>query len=450
MKHNPDKLISKSFLTLFISIFFYLIYVSEIKYNYSRFSDFINYYVISITFILFFIVTLFLSKNLRIKCLLVFFSLSFAIYFSEFFLQISFHFEKSKITKKENFDYRSKYEFYKNLKKKNNNVIPNIWVYERSRIEKNVKSKILPLSGLPNKLTVYCNENGFWSTFNSDRHGFNNPDNIWDLDDIEFISLGDSFTLGACVYRKNNISENFKKLSKSNLLNLGYGGGPLVQLATLIEYASKKKPKKILWFFYEGNDYQDLDYEKKIPFLKSYLIDKNEYNNLILNQKKINLELNSIFNKELIGYLKKTDNDKKYNPITSFIKLQKLRSQIQINHLFKEKKQINDDDLNELKKYLKKVYEKAKSVSEKLKAEIYIVYLPEFHRYNEKNYKSIIEKKELKEIVELAGIKFIDMDQILFSKNQDPVAFFPYRQKGHYTPHGYKEVSKKLFEYFYN
>ena len=85
-----------------------------------------------------------------------------------------------------------------------------------------------------------------------------------------------------------------------------------------------------------------------------------------------------------------------------------------------------------------------------MKAEIYIVYLPEFHRYNEKNYKSIIEKKELKEIVELAGIKFIDMDQILFSKNQDPVAFFPYRQKGHYTPHGYKEVSKKLFEYFYN
>ena len=40
--------------------------------------------------------------------------------------------------------------------------------------------EIFPLSGASNSMTVHCNENGYFSTYLSDRYGFNNPDKEWD------------------------------------------------------------------------------------------------------------------------------------------------------------------------------------------------------------------------------------------------------------------------------
>ena len=39
------------------------------------------------------------------------------------------------------------------------------------------------------------------------------------------------------------------------------GNGPLINYATLREYGEFLKPKKIFFFFFEGNDYEDLERE---------------------------------------------------------------------------------------------------------------------------------------------------------------------------------------------
>ena len=49
---------------------------------------------------------------------------------------------------------------------------------------KNKNQELFPLSGLSNSKTIYCNENGYYSIFKSDRHGFNNPDIEWDKDEL--------------------------------------------------------------------------------------------------------------------------------------------------------------------------------------------------------------------------------------------------------------------------
>jgi len=36
-----------------------------------------------------------------------------------------------------------------------------------------------PLSGIANKTTVLCNENGSWTIYQSDEHGFHNPAGLW-------------------------------------------------------------------------------------------------------------------------------------------------------------------------------------------------------------------------------------------------------------------------------
>ena len=61
--------------------------------------------------------------------------------------------------------------------------------------------------------------------------------------------------------------------TKKDVLNLGLGGfGPLSQYATFIEYA-EKRPRKVYWFFYEGNDLsKDIRYEKSVDILMDYIL----------------------------------------------------------------------------------------------------------------------------------------------------------------------------------
>ena len=57
-----------------------------------------------------------------------------------------------------------------------------------------------------------CNENGYYSIYDSDRFGFNNPDDQWDQD-LDFLLIGDSFVNGACVNRPNDIGSNLRKFN---------------------------------------------------------------------------------------------------------------------------------------------------------------------------------------------------------------------------------------------
>ena len=60
--------------------------------------------------------------------------------------------------------------------------------------------------------------------------------------------LGDSLAQGACVDDADTIHERIIFYTKK-FLNLGFQGhGPLMQLASIKEYAKFKKPKKLYGF----------------------------------------------------------------------------------------------------------------------------------------------------------------------------------------------------------
>ena len=135
--------------------------------------------------------------------------------------------------------------------------------------------------------TINCNENGKYSFYKSDRYGFNNPDHEWDSNQIEYFLLGDSFIHGACVNRNDDIASVLRILSKKSVLNLGYdNNGPLLQYATLREYY-QTNVKKVLWFYYEGNDLINLPHELNIELLKNYLSDTNFSQDLKDKQSQI-------------------------------------------------------------------------------------------------------------------------------------------------------------------
>jgi hypothetical protein len=70
------------------------------------------------------------------------------------------------------------------------------------------------LGGISYAETIHCNENGYYSIYQSDRYGFNNPDTEWDSEEIEYLLVGDSFTHGRCVNRPNDIASVLRQYSK--------------------------------------------------------------------------------------------------------------------------------------------------------------------------------------------------------------------------------------------
>ena len=83
---------------------------------------------------------------------------------------------------------------------------------------------ILPISGKGLWSSLY----GYFAIYNSDRYGFNNPDKEWEQNEIEYLLVGDSMTMGHCVNRPDDVSSVLRKISNRSVLNLGYrGNGPL-------------------------------------------------------------------------------------------------------------------------------------------------------------------------------------------------------------------------------
>ena len=295
----------------------------------------------------------------------------------------------------------------------------------------NQKQDFLPLSGISHENTIYCNEEGYYAKYNSDRYGFNNPDDIWDNSIIDYLLIGDSFVQGACVYEKHNISGNLKKISNKKVLNLGQdSNGPLINLATIREYLFKDKVKNVLWFYYEGNDLYDLQYEIKFDILKKYISDENFSQNLLNQQSKIdklNLEiLQSKFNEN-----KESLKDLNKNKINFSFKFYYLR-----NFLFYKD---NQKLLNEFEIIIKSL----KDFKNKNNLKLYFIYLPEFKRYSTYVYKNNNYEK-IKKIIDKLDIEFIDLHKELF-KNEYSVELFS-KEKTHYSKKGYKLVASKIYE----
>ena len=378
-----------------------------------------------------------LIKSSKVYIIIIIISVLSSLYSFEAFLNYkkdenrSLKLKKELLLEKENkvFDERTIEQYFRYLSGKNKNIsvafYPNYFLRENSIFQ--------PLSGVSNSLTIICNENGYISTYLSDRFGFNNPDNEWDGDEVEYLIIGDSFAHGACVNRPNDIASNLRNLTGKKILNLGYGDiGPLFEYAILREYL-QKNTKKILWLYYEGNDQSDLNKELDNEFLNNYLLDSKFSQKLITRQSEVD-ELIKKKIPDLLRYKEELKNKQnlKYK-ILKFLRLDKTK------RIFRNKKEkFKKNKFIEIKK-------KEKDLSIYNNSKLYFVYLPSYDRYNniikDNDYKDF---NFIKNSIRDLNIPFIDLHTDLISKNYK--AYFPFGLEGHYNEKGYKEVGKFLFE----
>jgi len=424
------KVLRYIFLILAIFLLMYVFYRAEIYSSGTKNDVYLRYYLVASIFIFMTVLNIFIDKKISLLFFIVFFSVIVSAYLFEYYLLVNTIKSKKEIfkTKKDNI------EFVVNSAKKNQNYVPALM----SRQIKSKNGDLLSLSGISKKKTIHCNENGYFSMYDSDRYGFNNPDEEWNKDSIDYFLIGDSFVHGSCVNPQDTIGGNIRTINKNDVvLNLGQAGnGPLLEYATLREYLPIINAKKVLWFYYEGNDLLELSRELKNDILLNYLNDESFTQNLKKKQDIIDAQhLSNMSNLENFDISKDKFSIKL--EIINFLKLFNFRKLTIERFFFKQ-------PTTELEKILTA----SKSFVETNNSKLYFIYLPEYFRYTTKininyNYKKY---NDVVKIVNKLNIPLLDMHKEIFEFHDDPLSFFPSKAGGHFTELGYKIIAEKLIE----
>lgn len=405
----------KVLISTLVLILVYIIYRSEISMGGGKRDYYLIYLIGTCLAIFFSIICTYLSIKIQKYMMIIFMSTIFSLY--SFEAKLIFN-EKTKL----NFDRKTQFKVYENLKKTNLNTTVALAIPPTNFLTFN-KLDVLGLAGISKAKTIYCNENGYFSIYQSDRYGFNNPDTEWDSKEIEYLLVGGSFTHGACVNRPNDIASVLRHYSKKNVLNLGQGGnGPLIEYATLREYLTPNT-KNVLWLYVDGNDLLDLENELKNNILNRYLTNQNFKQDLKFKQTKVDQFLTTFVERESIVN----------NKILKFIRLTNIR------HLLIARQQ---PPTPLLLPELKIILNLANELVESYNGKLYFIYLPHL----EKNKKSIKidSKQQIKNIVIDLGIEFIDIDEEIFKKEKNPLKLFAFG--GHFNIEGYKKLALKIYE----
>jgi len=296
-------------------------------------------------------------------------------------------------------------------------------------------ARILPLAGISHATTVYCNELGQYTIYQSDEHGFHNPPGLWSRQPAEIAVIGDSFVQGACVPSE----KNFTALIRAQVprtLNLGMGGvGPLRELAILKEYGSVVRPNIVLWVYYEGNDLADLSYEKH-GFFRAYLT-QGPFQGLIAKQAAIDSGLIDTVRqvRRKIEHVEVQENV--LDRIERFVKVDHLRKRFAVFFA-----RLTSSEMNDTLDVFTTVLQEAAALTETWGGKVMFVYLPHYGRYTNA-WLADMDRDHVLARVRRLSLEIIDLTPV-FAAQPDPLDLFPFRSSGHYTVEGNQLVAEHI------
>ena len=307
--------------------------------------------------------------------------------------------------------------------------------------------EVMPLAGPSNRTTLLCNENGPWVHYRADRHGFNNPDAVWHSGDLEIALLGDSFAHGYCVPPSHSFAGLIRQ-RQPKTLNLGIAGdGPLLMLAALTEYLQALRPRIVLWCYFEGNDLEDLQVERRSAVLSNYLLE---------GFRQSGLRDQDALDRAILAGMPPPQaasadmartyfwNTATYTAVT-FAKLTSVRQRLNLIRPItpREIDAAADFETANLEAF-RAVLETAQRRTASWGGRLYFVYLPNWESYTTR-YRSRGNTKRpaLLALANELDIPVIDVDPV-FRSSGDPLDLFPFRQLGHYTEAGHRLVAEAI------
>ena len=297
------------------------------------------------------------------------------------------------------------------------------------------EKKITILSLLSNSKIIHCERFGKYTFYNSDRYGFYNKDSNWNNKN-DTVIVGDSFGVSECVQESDSISNLLSKSKKINgLINLSVtGNGPLMELATFLEYGKKFKPKNLIWLYFEGNDILELDVEKKNKNLLKYVYEED------FNQNLINIQ--NLIDNHHEKFIKK-----RFYEIKSNARIKQLTLELIYLRNFRALFNLTQNNSKYLKidnLFFETIF-KANSELKSWGGKLYFIYLPTRFRHlypdNEQLYEN--SRKEIIKNLKKRNIKVIDFYELIYLKENNKKKIYD-EFNGHFTVETYMKISNEI------
>ena len=286
-----------------------------------------------------------------------------------------------------------------------------------------------------------CKETEKFFIFESDRHGFNNPDPVWEHEILDIVVTGDSFAQGSCVQDEEGFVSLLRKEYPATI-NLGMAAnGPLHMLAALKEYTATLNPSVVLWTYTEDNDVlTDISEEWRSPLLLNYM--KTNFSQDLLNKR-------TILDQRLKSFLsrKKDRLDMFPAPLPPVYRnyTPKILSNIQSYIYFRNIRDRLNMAIGRSSKWVQRfgqVLEHGRQFAENRGAKFYLIYLPSKRRYTNFTgllFQNIMRERILSLVNDRLNIPIIDLVPV-FDALEDPLVLF----LDHYTVTGNRLVADTI------
>ncbi len=373
--------------------------------------------------------------------------LIFALYIGELLLIAAGPY----ITLPRSYDRRTTLEVVMEMRQAQAEVFPSVHPKQIISSELVIKgTPILPLSGIPEVTTVFCNETGEYYIYQADEYGFTNPRGSF-AEPAEILLIGDSFAQGFCSPGGRSFAELIRQ-AIPRTVNIGSNGnGPLVELAGLREYQPTLSPRYVFWFYFEGNDIEDLSREIEHPILRRYLDEPGFSQALSTKVPEYNQALRGLVEERYSNELAISARERMFARVPQqfnlWIKLWHTRALMGLTD-FKRTWPIRYPGTSRDEAILADAFDSIMS-SASLRtreggAELVFVYLPSFRGFGYQ----IDHPWRARVLATVAKheIPIIDMRKE-FLRLPDPIGMFNFRKEAHYTDAGNALVAKLVLQY---
>jgi hypothetical protein len=304
----------------------------------------------------------------------------------------------------------------------------------------NSDSRLMPIGGISNTLTVLCNETGQFVSYTSDEHGLRNPRGLWTKSRADLAAVGQSWTQGYCVAD----GKSFVDLLRGEYpvtLNLGISGeSAVLQMAAIREYLPRVRPKIVLWFYTEGVDLIDLYEESTHPLIMHYL-EPTFTQDLVNRQPEIDQALwrfETDRTQPPQGQPASTVSTLStlYYRSLGMLKLWHLRGKLDLMYGTNG----FDQRASSVLSLLRDTLVQSDALTRNWGGRLYFVYLPSWTRYRNGSIGPERERTAVLNLVNSLSIPIIDVEPA-FRGQKDPLSLFPFGRFSHYNEAGNQVVA---------
>jgi hypothetical protein len=329
----------------------------------------------------------------------------------------------------------------------------------RTVLARHPETSLAPLGGIANVSTVFCNDDGRYVIYESDRYGFNNDDGVYATGEPRMLVAGDSFGHGFCVPAGEDLAARLRAAGYNATSISASGNGPLLELAALREYVPVLRPRVVLWLYYDGNDLSDLAIEYAVPMLRRYLQEPAFSQGLAHRQPEVDQFLISLARSaEEQGRPRRGAGTAAFRGVLlkakNLLTLARLRHRLGLSvSALRARPEDRNPALRELDAaaLLKTVFEAARNEVIKNGGALHIAYLPSisnFHKGSPRGYRCGFAREDVwscKAAVLAAaaglGIPVVNFETVL-RRSGRPQSY--YSLGSHYTPEGYELLARAV------